>query len=173
MSLLHLPATTDILLLYPGQSLLDQVDLWAAQHPERQLEVSRERSLPEIRDLLRHSGAAVADATEDPAQATDAFLQAVTRLGRSAVAMYTEVMHDDLELFVRMQGSLFLLGPLYEEQWEELFERLMRVHVVVPRLPASTPQRLVAGSAKRGVRRQPPFINRLGAAMDWPRGDVN
>ncbi|KKK48616.1 hypothetical protein LCGC14_3143320, partial [marine sediment metagenome] len=45
----------------------------------RQDEGSFERSLPEIRKLLRVSSTVLVDATEDPSQATDAFLQAVAR----------------------------------------------------------------------------------------------
>jgi hypothetical protein len=173
MNVLQLPTTTDVLLLYPGRSLMDQVSVWAARHPERQMDMSLERSLPEIRKVLGHVGAAIVDATEDPAQATDALLQAVARLGSAAVAMYTETMHEDLELFVRMRGSLFLLGPLCDEQWEDLFEQLMRVHAASPVSRAAMAQRLGALHLMRHRSKQrQQFINRFGAALDWPYGDV-
>ena len=160
MSVLHLPVTSDVLLLYPGESLKDQIDIWALRHPDRQVVASFVRSLPEIRWLLRHAGASLVDATEDPAQATDAFLQSVARLGSRAVTMYSETMHDGLELFTRMQGSLFLAGPLFDEQWEELFERLLCVRAPARRGP------LLPYSLDRARRRQVCFGNRFRAGFD-------
>jgi hypothetical protein len=73
-----------------------------------------------------------------------------------------------------MRGSLFLLGPLYDEQWEELFEQLMRVHAAPPALRSSIPQRRALGRAmQHGSDRRQQFIHRFRAALDWPRGDSN
>jgi hypothetical protein len=120
------PVTADLLLLYPAESLKKQISRWALQHPERQVDVSFERSLAKIRHLLRYTDATLLDATHDPAMATEAFLQAVACLGADAVAVYTETLHDDLELFVRLRGVPFFLGPLFDEQWEEFFEQIVR-----------------------------------------------
>ena len=117
--------THDVLLLYPSQSLRDQIRFWTSGHPERQVKTSCERSLPAIRHLLRRSDAALIDATQDPSQATDAFLQAVARLGADAVMMYAKTADKHLELFVRLRGALFLLGPLFDQDWEEAFEYLL------------------------------------------------
>jgi len=165
VGVLYVPAIADVLLLYPADSLKDQIGLWSMRHPERQVEASFERSLPEIRKLLRGAASAMVDATADPAQATDAFLQAVARLGANAVTMYTESMHDGLELFARMRGSLFLLGPLWDEQWEELFDRLLCTTnrpAAAPKLPWLCP------APPRGVGLTPRqrFTNRFGANFD-------
>lgn len=156
MSIVYRPATADVLLLYPGESLRAQTDVWAAQHPERQVEASFERSLPEIRKLLRNAGASLVDATEDPSQATDAFLQAVARLGAGAVAMYSEASDDGLELFVRVRGSLFILGPLFDEYWDEVFDCLSRRTRAMPALRAAASRRatLVQSPERRGVYRE-------------------
>ena len=119
------PVTADVLLFYPGRSLREQVHLWNARCPERCVETSRVCSLPEIRRLLRRSDAVLIDATRDPSRATDAFLQAVTCLGAGAVMMYTETADEYLELFVRMRSSLFLLGPLFDQDWDEALEYLL------------------------------------------------
>jgi hypothetical protein len=124
------PTTIDLLLLYPGKSLGEQIRHWASKDAQRHVDVSFERSLPRIRQLLRRTGATLLDATTDPAATADAFLQAVACHGAGAVSVYTEVMHEDIELFVRLRGSLFLLGPLLDEQWEALFEPLMRAERV-------------------------------------------
>ena len=103
--------------------MTDQVQAWAGRHPDCQVAVSYERSLPKIRKLLDHAQSTVVDGTDDPSLAADAFLQAVARLGTDAVTMYTEKTNDDLELFVRVRGSPFLLGPMSEEEWDGLFEQ--------------------------------------------------
>ena len=101
------------------------------------------------------------DATEDPAQATDAFLQAVARLGAAAVTMYTEAAHDDLELFVRMRGSMFLLGPLLDQQWEEVFECLLRAKRPLPVVRAPASQRLSLVHSLHRSERRKQYVNRL------------
>lgn len=121
---IHLPNTANVLLLYPGKSLKSQIDLWAFGCSERQVDVSFEQSLPAIRRLVRRANAVLVDATEDPSQATDAFLQATAQLGTASVAMYTETAHEGLEVFVRIQGSLFFLGPLLANNWDGFFEQL-------------------------------------------------
>jgi hypothetical protein len=153
-------ATADVLLLYAGESFRDQIGLWAFHHPQRRVDVSCERSLPAIRQLLSHVRATVVDATEDPSQATDAFLQAVARLGAAAVTMYSESAHDDLELFVRMRGSLFLLGPLLDQQWEEVLERLLHAKRPLPVVRVPAPQRLSLVHSPHGNQRRIHYVNR-------------
>jgi len=106
----------DVLVLYPSVSLRGQMDSWSQRHPERLLKMSFERSLPEIRKLLRRTETAMIDATADSARAVDAFLQAAAHLGTDKVAVYTEAMPDDLEVFIRARGALLLFGPLFEGQ---------------------------------------------------------
>lgn len=117
-------STMDVLLLYPGASLDGQICRWVAKNPQRRVEASFERYLPDIRRLLHRSHMAVVDATKDPSQATDAFLQAIAALGTDAVAMYSETIHDGLEVFVRSQGSLFFWGPLADDDWASFFAAL-------------------------------------------------
>ena len=66
---------------------------------------------------------ALIDATDDHAQAADAFSQAVGHVGAGATAMYSERMHEGLEMFVRSRGALLLLGPLSEAEWDAFFDR--------------------------------------------------
>ena len=174
MSILRRLDAADVLLLYPGDSLQDQIGFWSQRHLEWRLDMSFERSLPKIRTLLRRADVALVDATQDPATATEAFLQAVARLGTAAVAMYTESMHDDLEVFVRVHGSMFLLGPLADRQWEELFERVSRTRKTLPggRVP---PRRRVPPSAvrERFQNRREQLVRRFYAGIDWPAADMD
>jgi hypothetical protein len=65
---------------------------------------------------------AVIDATCDPAQGADAFLQAISVLTSDSVAVYTERAHQELELMVRTFGAPLLLGPMNIEEWEDFLE---------------------------------------------------
>ena len=143
MSIQHYLTTTDVLLLYPGESLKSQIEFWASRHPRRNVVVSFERALPEIRELLRCTSMALIDATADHAQAIDAFLQGLTQLGAGAVTVYTEVVHDGLELFVRRHGSLILLGPLFEGHWTKFFERLPERRAIVSAMRTREGRRLL------------------------------
>jgi hypothetical protein len=117
-----LPDAAEAVLLYPGEPLTAQIRDWSQQHPECRVWVCDSQSLPEIRRAVENASAVVVDATEDHARAIDAMLQAVAQRGEVAVAVYTEQMHEGLELFVRSRGVLLLLGPLTHEEWEGFWQ---------------------------------------------------
>ena len=110
---------------YPTQSLSGQMALWARDHADCGIEPVFGRSALEIRRSLNGADMALVDATDDHAQAIELFAQAVARLGSRRVAVYTERMHEGLELFVRTQGAWLLLGPLNSKQWEEFFSSIL------------------------------------------------
>jgi hypothetical protein len=104
--------------------LISQIHDWASRHGGCRTAISFEHMLPGIRKWLHSAELAVIDATDDPAQASDAFLQAVGVLKPHAVAVYTEKTHDGLELLVRSLGAPLLLGPMIAEEWDEFFESM-------------------------------------------------
>ena len=110
---------------YPSDSLSCQMAQWAGEHEECTVEPVFARSTLELRRLLQGADMVLIDATEDHAQAIDAFSQSIARLGSSRVTVYSERMHEGLELFVRKQGSWLLLGPLDRVEWEGLFSRTL------------------------------------------------
>lgn len=120
--------TADVLLFYPGKSLNDQVRHWNVRRPAYRVWNTEERSLPAIRQLLRSGTAALIDATHDASRAADAFLQAVARLGVGSVVVYSEISNEYIEQFVRMRGSLFLLGPMLDDQWDDFFNSFLNHH---------------------------------------------
>jgi hypothetical protein len=133
-------AASGIVLFYPGSLLANQIHEWAELHGGCRARVSFERSLPGIRRWARRAALAIIDASEDPAQGTDAFLQSVSMLTSDAVAVYTEKMHDGLELLVRSFGAPLLLGPMNMEEWEEFLEF---------KFPTLIPMETIGSSAER------------------------
>jgi hypothetical protein len=174
LGVLHLPVTTDVLLLYPGVSLQEQIGLWAMRHPQQRVEASSWWSDHDLAALLRYARMALVDATEDPARARAVFLRAVARLGAGAVAMYAETTRDALEVFVRMRGSLFLLGPLFDEQWEEYFSHPRPARQATPVAPTPVRQRLrLAGLLDRRERQHAWWGNCVRASLNWPGTEMN
>ena len=114
-----------IVVCYPTESLSSQVARWGREHDDCRIEPTFARNVWDIRRSYEGADIVVVDATEDHAQAIDAFSQSVARLGSGRTLVYTERMHDGLELFVRTQGSWLLLGPLDEVQWDELFTTML------------------------------------------------
>jgi hypothetical protein len=110
---------------YPTESLSRQLALWARKREDCEIEPVFGRSALEIRRSLHGADAVLIDASDDHAQAIELFSKSVVRLGSRRVAVYTERMHEGLELFVRTQGAWLLLGPLSERQWEEFFSSML------------------------------------------------
>jgi hypothetical protein len=114
-----------IAVCYPTESLSRQVALWARSREDCGIEPVFGRSALEIRRSLRGADMVLVDASDDHAQAIELFAQSVAGLGPRRVAVYTERMHEGLELFVRTQGAWLLLGPLNNRQWEEFFSSML------------------------------------------------
>ena len=110
---------------YPSESLSRQVALWAGRHADCGIAPVFGRSAWEIRRWLNGADTVLVNASDDHAQAIELFAQSVARLGSRRVAVYTERMHEELELFVRTQGAWLLLGPLDHGQWEEFFSSML------------------------------------------------
>ena len=114
-----------IAVCYPTESLSCQVALWAHKRADCGVELVFGRSVLEIRRSLNGADVVLVDASDDHAQAIELFSQSIARLGSQRVAVYTERMHEGLELFVRTQGAWLLLGPLNGRQWEEVFSSML------------------------------------------------
>jgi hypothetical protein len=114
-----------IAVCYPTESLSRQVGLWARQHMDCGIDPVFGRLPMEIRHSLNGADLVLVDASDDHAQAIELFSQSVARLGSRRVAVYTERMHEGLEIFVRTQGAWLLMGPLSNGQWEEFFSSML------------------------------------------------
>jgi hypothetical protein len=136
----------EVFLFYPSNSLIGQLKTWANQRGGRQPRISFERSLLALRQQIREADFVVVDATEDPAQASDALLQVFNAMGHEAMAVYSEIMHDGLELLVRRLGVPLLFGPLGVPEWDEyIAHKFPRIIPLAPppdgleSLPEATP----------------------------------
>jgi len=111
----------DIVLFNAGRSLLSQIADWAAAYPDIALYLSESRRPGTICALLDRAAVSIIDATElpDPAMAIVDCAAAAECAKKAAV--YTEQVHDGLELFTRVRGMLLLLGPMPPREWQGFF----------------------------------------------------
>jgi hypothetical protein len=131
----NLQPTPRILVFYPSRSLSDQLQAWSERRGERQMRISLERSLAGIRRQLERADFVLVDATDDPAQASDAYFQVYKILGPDSMSVYTDIMHDGLELLVRRLGVTLLLGPMSVPEWDDFF-----LHKFPETIPLSSAQ---------------------------------
>ena len=115
-----------IAVFYPGNSLMHQVSGWAVKFPAYDFALSFEELALEVQAVLEDSTLSIFDATDNPARALIALNQAIAEGGPDSAVVYTESMYEDLELFVRSRGALFLLGPMDDAVWLELFDKRTR-----------------------------------------------
>ena len=118
-------AVQRIAVCYPTKSLSCQMAQWVEGRDDCRVEPVVARSAMAIRRSLDGADMALVDASEDHEQAIDLYSQAVARLGARKASVYTERMHEGLELFVRTQGSWLLLGPLTDKQWNDYFSMML------------------------------------------------
>jgi hypothetical protein len=116
-----LRATPQIVLFYPSASLRGQLQGWSDQRGGRQLQISFERSLAGIRRQIHRADFVLVDATEDPAPASDAYSQIHKIVGPDSMSVYTDVVHEGLEILVRRLGVTLLLGPMSVSEWDDFF----------------------------------------------------
>ena len=134
--------TKDIVLFYPSPSLLNQVAAWAGRQVGWSLSVSTSRTAVGIRAAMSGAMVNLLDATFSPHLAMKVLELAASQFFLQTAAVYTEVMHEGLELFTRTRGALLLLGPLSGGQWEGFFAGIeraaaVRVQSALRRAPAT------------------------------------
>ncbi len=115
----------EIVLFHAGQSLVLQVAQWIRRHSQYSLRLVSAKSPVAIEMALSNAAVIVADATTEGDLAMDVLEIACERLGRQQVAVYTEKLRNELEIQVRLRGSLLLAGPMSPMEWEGFFEPLV------------------------------------------------
>jgi hypothetical protein len=116
-----LPSVPQIMLCYPSASLCGQLQTWSDQRGGRPLQIFFERSLAGIRRQVHRVDFVLVDATDEPEQASGACMQICEILGSDSMAVYTDIVHDGLEVLVRRLGVPLLLGPMSVSEWDDLF----------------------------------------------------
>jgi hypothetical protein len=102
--------------------LADQLENWWEHRGGPRIDFSFERSLDGIRRQIQSVDFVLIDATEDPAQASDAYFQILKALGPDSMSVYTNIVHEGLELLVRRLGVTLLLGPMDFLEWDDYFQ---------------------------------------------------
>ena len=108
---------SEIALFRPTESLLLQLLRWSKCHPRFALQVTWCDQADALREVLEAATFSVIDATESVRQAVTTMAEGLEQSCRN-MAIYTEVMHEGLELLVRSHGVMLWLGPLAPGEWD-------------------------------------------------------
>lgn len=105
--------------------MLKQITEWGHLRPGADIRLASSSLPATLRALASEVLAAVIDATEHPeaAMRTLGGVLAVLRTAemKPKLGVYTEKVYEGLEMFVRLRGILFLLGPMGPVEWDGFF----------------------------------------------------
>lgn len=113
----------DVVLFYAGQSLLEQITEWEHDNGRISLSLASLSSTIGVRNATRAAATIVIDATVCPREAMLVLQHTLTTLPSEIIAVYTEKVHNGLELFVRVRGVMLLLGPMSLSEWDGFFAK--------------------------------------------------
>jgi hypothetical protein len=119
----------EVVLFYAEESLLYQVASWVRREGRFSMRLTTSRDPSVIAGALDDAVVAIADATRQPGEAMAVMERALLRIGPRRVAIYSEQLHNGLEIFVRVRGVTLLAGPMGPPDWEAFFEPLSRLSI--------------------------------------------
>jgi len=119
----------DVTLFLATESLVLQAAKWSERHPSFALRIVSSQLPGAVLRGLEDAAFSVIDATDRPQQALGLMQRGLERVGRQAIAIYTEIMHEGLEVLVRCAGVPLWLGPMAQSEWEASFEAMARAEV--------------------------------------------
>lgn len=122
----------DVAIFYPDDRLLSDLSEWFYRNPRFHLQVVLSRQMSVMRSIAAQATFSVINATQCLDSAINALGVALECAPCERILLYTERMHDGLELFVRCRGVLMLLGPASQIEWEAALRAAKRpIHVAV------------------------------------------
>jgi hypothetical protein len=119
----------EVVLFFAEESLLFQVASWVRSEGRFSMRLVTSRDPVVIARALDDAIVAILDATRQPGEAMAVLERAVPRIGPRRVAVYSEQLHNGLEVFVRVRGVTLLAGPMSPPEWEAFFESLSRLSI--------------------------------------------
>jgi hypothetical protein len=106
---------------------------------------------------LESAAFSIIDATEDPREALTLLEEGIARGCRARIGVYTEIIHEGLEIPVRSLGAALWLGPCSESDWGSILDGIeagASMSPVAARSPDSGSPADPAGLRRRsGIRR--------------------
>jgi hypothetical protein len=119
----------DVVLFYAEESLLYQVASWVRNEGRFSMRLVSSRDPVVVTRALDEAVVAIVDATRQPGEAMAVLERALQRIGPRRVAVYSEQLHNGLEVFVRVRGITLLAGPMSPPEWEAFFLPLETISI--------------------------------------------
>ncbi len=109
---------TEIVVFYPASALMLDLANWFGRHSRFNMRAVESHQVNNIRAASQRAALAIVDATEALNAAMTALGLCLENLPPEKIVVYTERMHDGLEIFVRSRRVLLMLGPASQTEWE-------------------------------------------------------
>lgn len=119
----------EVVLFFAEESLLFQVATWIRNEGRYSMRLVSSLDRAVIARAMDDALVAIVDATRQPGEAMAVLERALPRIGPRRIAVYSEQLHDGLEVFVRVRGVTLLAGPMSPPEWEAFFESLSRLSI--------------------------------------------
>jgi hypothetical protein len=134
------------------ESLVLQLMRSCGPHRAPVLRVVRSRHPGVVGHAMVSAAFSIIDATEDPREALAILEEGIDRGRRARIAVYTEIIHEGLEIPVRSLGAALWLGPCSESDWESILDGIEAGALVSP--VASRSSDIASPIDPAGLRRQ-------------------
>jgi len=116
----------EVVILNAGRSLLRQLSQPAQRRWGLSVRMMTSCRPAVMAPAINNAVSTIIDATANPQDALETLEYAVSLIGPGKPTVYTEVMHEGLELSVRRAGVLLLFGPMSQAEWRGFFEPRLR-----------------------------------------------
>ncbi len=116
----------EIVLFHAGESLMGQLMDCKYLQERFVLIAAFSVSKATVETAIDHNACVVIDATNCPGPAAEVLENIAARNKHQAVTVYTETMHEGLELFTRLRGAWLILGPMNDQEWAGFFRSIGR-----------------------------------------------
>ena len=112
----------DLALFHATESLVLQLMRSCGPHRTPALRVVRSRHPEVVGNAFDSSAFSIIDATADPREALAILDEGISRGSQARIGVYTEIMHEGLEIPVRSLGVALWLGPCSESDWGSILD---------------------------------------------------
>ena len=116
----------EMVMFFANPSLITQVAKSVGERSRQSLRLISPKTSMGIASAMEDASMAIIDATSSPRWAINTLDLAIGTLGRNKTVVYTEQYNEELEIFVRSRGAMFLSGPVNPDEWDAVIDSLQK-----------------------------------------------
>lgn len=116
----------EMVMFFANPSLITQVAQRLGDRSRQSLRLISPKTSMGIASAMEDASMAIIDATSSPQWAINTLDLAIGTLGQNKTVVYTEHYNEELEVFVRSRGAMFLSGPVNPDEWDAVIDSLQK-----------------------------------------------